>query len=172
MKTAIKIAWRFLTHAKGQSILIAIGIAVGVSVQVFIGSLIAGLQAELVDTAIGRNTQITVTAKTRGGVIKGYQALVEQIEQRLAEGTDPAEISVGLGVTQYVVAVIADDEERSAGSPRPQRKVSRRVPNSKPRIDATTIRMIQRMLAAWILSHVEIAREAGISKGYLFYYFN
>ncbi len=85
MKTAIKIAWRFLTHAKGQSILIAIGIAVGVSVQVFIGSLIAGLQAELVDTAIGRNTQITVTAKTRGGVIKGYQALVEQIEQSQPE---------------------------------------------------------------------------------------
>ncbi len=85
MKTAIKIAWRFLTHAKGQSILIAIGIAVGVSVQVFIGSLIAGLQAELVDTAIGRNTQITVSAKTRGGVIEGYQALVEQIEQSQPE---------------------------------------------------------------------------------------
>ena len=27
MKTAAKIAWRFLTHAKGQSILIAVGIA-------------------------------------------------------------------------------------------------------------------------------------------------
>ena len=57
MKTAAKIAWRFLTHAKGQSILIAVGIAAGVSVQVFIGSLISGLQIELVDTAIGRNTQ-------------------------------------------------------------------------------------------------------------------
>ena len=27
MKTAAKIAWRFLTHAKGQSILIAVGIS-------------------------------------------------------------------------------------------------------------------------------------------------
>lgn len=85
MKTAIKIAWRFLMHAKGQSILIAVGIAVGVSVQVFIGSLIAGLQAELVDTAIGRNTQITVTSQKRGGVIEGYQALVGQIEQSQPE---------------------------------------------------------------------------------------
>ena len=80
MKTAIKIAWRFLTHAKGQSILIAIGIAVGVSVQVFIGSLISGLQAELVDTAIGRNTQITISSSERGGVVEDYQALVQTIE--------------------------------------------------------------------------------------------
>ena len=81
MKTAFTIAWRFLTHAKGQSILIAVGIAVGVSVQVFIGSLIAGLQAELVDTAIGRSSQITVSAAQRGETIEDYQALVERVEQ-------------------------------------------------------------------------------------------
>ena len=81
MKTALKIAWRFLTHAKGQSILIAVGIAVGVSVQVFIGSLIAGLQAELVDNAIGRSSQITVTSAQRGELIDGYQAIVSSIEQ-------------------------------------------------------------------------------------------
>ena len=85
MKTAIKIAWRFLTHAKGQSILIAIGIAVGVSVQVFIGSLISGLQAELVDTAIGRNTQITISSSERGGVVEDYQALVQTIEEAQPE---------------------------------------------------------------------------------------
>ena len=81
MKTAFTIAWRFLMHAKGQSILIAVGIAVGVSVQVFIGSLIAGLQAELVDTAIGRSSQITVSAAQRGEMIEDYQALVERVEQ-------------------------------------------------------------------------------------------
>lgn len=79
MKTAFSIAWRFLTHSKGQSILIAIGIAVGVSVQVFIGSLIAGLQTELVDSAIGRNTQITITSKVRGGQITDYDALAAAI---------------------------------------------------------------------------------------------
>ena len=80
MKTAFKIAWRFLSSSRGQSILIAIGIAVGVSVQVFIGSLIAGLQAELVDTAIGRNTQVTVVPRERGGVVEDYEALVGKIE--------------------------------------------------------------------------------------------
>lgn len=85
MKTALKIAWRFLTHAKGQSILIAIGIAVGVSVQVFIGSLIAGLQAELVDNAIGRSSQITVTSVQRGELINDYQVIVSSIEQAQQE---------------------------------------------------------------------------------------
>ena len=81
MRTAVKIAWRFLNHARGQSILIAIGIAVGVSVQVFIGSLIGGLQAELVDTAIGRSSQITITSAQRGALIDNYQQLTKTIEQ-------------------------------------------------------------------------------------------
>ncbi len=81
MRTAAKIAWRFLTHSKGQSVLIAVGIAVGVSVQVFIGSLISGLQIDLVDTAIGRNTQVTVSAATRGEAVENYQDVVAQITQ-------------------------------------------------------------------------------------------
>ena len=44
MRTAFKIAWRFLASNRGQTILIILGIAIGVSVQVFIGSLIMGLQ--------------------------------------------------------------------------------------------------------------------------------
>ena len=85
MRTAVKIAWRFLNHARGQSILIAIGIAVGVSVQVFIGSLIGGLQAELVDTAIGRSSQITITSAQRGALIDNYQQLTKTIEQAQPE---------------------------------------------------------------------------------------
>ena len=85
MRTAVKIAWRFLNHARGQSILIAIGIAVGVSVQVFIGSLIGGLQAELVDTAIGRSSQITITSTQRGALIDNYQQLTKTIEQAQPE---------------------------------------------------------------------------------------
>lgn len=80
MKTAFKIAWRFLTASKGQSLLIAIGIAVGVSVQVFIGSLISGLQVELVDSAIGRNTQLTVTARDRGDFVEDYQSVAASLE--------------------------------------------------------------------------------------------
>ena len=48
MKLAFQIAWRFLTSAKRQTLIIILGISVGVSVQVFIGSLISGLQASLV----------------------------------------------------------------------------------------------------------------------------
>jgi lipoprotein-releasing system permease protein len=48
--------------AKKQTIVIVLGIAVGVSVQVFIGSLISGLQVDLIDTAVGSTTQITVSS--------------------------------------------------------------------------------------------------------------
>lgn len=60
MKLAIQIAWRFLTSAKKQTLIIILGISVGVSVQVFIGSLISGLQKNLVKTAIGSSSHITV----------------------------------------------------------------------------------------------------------------
>jgi lipoprotein-releasing system permease protein len=60
MKLALGIAWRFLMSAKKQTIVIVLGIAVGVSVQVFIGSLISGLQKDLIDTAIGSTSQITI----------------------------------------------------------------------------------------------------------------
>jgi lipoprotein-releasing system permease protein len=62
MKLAFSIAWRFLMSAKKQTIVIVLGIAVGVSVQVFIGSLISGLQVDLIDTAVGSTTQITVSS--------------------------------------------------------------------------------------------------------------
>lgn len=79
MKTAIKIAWRFLSSNKGQTLLIILGIAIGVSVQVFIGSLITGLQKSLVDTTIGSSSQITVKAKKRSGLIHDQEALMEKI---------------------------------------------------------------------------------------------
>lgn len=60
MKLAFQIAWRFLTSAKRQTLIIILGISVGVSVQVFIGSLISGLQKNLVETAIGSSSHITV----------------------------------------------------------------------------------------------------------------
>jgi lipoprotein-releasing system permease protein len=63
MKLAFNIAWRFLMSAKKQTIVIVLGIAVGVSVQVFIGSLISGLQKDLVDTAIGSTSQLTIQSE-------------------------------------------------------------------------------------------------------------
>lgn len=81
MKLAFKIAWRFLASAKGQTILIIIGIAIGVSVQVFIGSLISGLQKSLLETTIGSSSQITVKAGKRDERITDYQTIIDEIKR-------------------------------------------------------------------------------------------
>jgi lipoprotein-releasing system permease protein len=60
MRLALSIAWRFLMSARRQTLVIILGISVGVSVQVFIGSLIAGLQDDLVDTTIGSTSHVTL----------------------------------------------------------------------------------------------------------------
>jgi len=57
MRLAFSIAMRFLSSSKTQTLLIVLGIAIGVSVQVFIGSLIQGLQKDLVDEARKRIVQ-------------------------------------------------------------------------------------------------------------------
>lgn len=80
MKLALKIAWRFLTSSKGQTILIILGIAIGVSVQVFIGSLIAGLQQSLIDTAVGRSSQITIRPVNRDDRIPDYEAIITKVK--------------------------------------------------------------------------------------------
>ncbi|MBN2539893.1 MAG: ABC transporter permease [Bacilli bacterium] len=77
MKLAFQIAKRFLTSAKRQTIVIILGIAIGVSVQVFIGSLISGLQASLIDSTIGSRSQITITADAN---IANYDSLITDIE--------------------------------------------------------------------------------------------
>jgi lipoprotein-releasing system permease protein len=59
---SFKVALRFLTASKLQTLFIALGIAVGVSVQVFIGSLIQGLQDSLIDSTVGNSSHITITA--------------------------------------------------------------------------------------------------------------
>lgn len=78
MKLAFQIAWRFLTSAKRQTFMIILGISVGVSVQVFIGSLISGLQKNLVETAIGSSSHITVIADNNQ-VIANYEQTMDKM---------------------------------------------------------------------------------------------
>jgi lipoprotein-releasing system permease protein len=80
MKLAFNIAWRFLTSSLGQTILITLGIAIGVSVQVFIGSLISGLQKDLVETTIGSSSQVTVKPKNRESKISNYNTIINKIK--------------------------------------------------------------------------------------------
>lgn len=80
MKLAFKIAVRFLKSNKGQTVLIALGIAVGVSVQIFIGSLIQGLQRDLVDTTIGNSSQITIKSESNDTQITDYKEKLKTIK--------------------------------------------------------------------------------------------
>ncbi len=77
---SFQIAYRFLKSSIGQTILIVIGISVGVSVQVFIGSLIAGLQEDLVNTTIGNSSQITITNADNNLYISNYDDVKTSIE--------------------------------------------------------------------------------------------
>lgn len=82
MKLAFNIAKRFLLSAKKQTIVIILGIAVGVSVQVFIGALISGLQDDLVDTAVGSQSQISIYNEDRSLMVDDYSQIVSQLDQR------------------------------------------------------------------------------------------
>ncbi|MDP3386843.1 MAG: ABC transporter permease [Eubacteriales bacterium] len=73
MRLAFSIALRFLKSGKGQTILIVLGISVGVAVQLFIGSLIQGLQINLVNTTIGNSPQITITPTNTEKTIKDWE---------------------------------------------------------------------------------------------------
>ena len=82
MKLAFSIAKRFLFSAKKQTIVIILGIAVGVSVQVFIGALISGLQDDLVDTAVGSQSQISIYNEDRSLMVDDYSQIIAQLDQR------------------------------------------------------------------------------------------
>jgi len=92
MKLAFKIAWRFLSSSKGQTVLIVLGIAIGVSVQVFIGSLISGLQKSLLATTIGSSSQVTVLPSDRTKRIANYQSVIDIVNKNepLATFVSPA----------------------------------------------------------------------------------
>lgn len=79
MRLGYKIAVRFLKSAKGQTILIILGIAIGVSVQVFIGSLIQGLQKGLVEKTIGNSSQITITSDLSDKNISAYRDIIKDV---------------------------------------------------------------------------------------------
>ena len=91
------------------------------------------------------------------------QAMVTEAERLLGQGIEQAIIAAWLGMSEYVVGVIANDPNRPQGVPRPPTRVNHRIRNARSGIDATTIRMIQRMLDVGILGYAEIAREAGVS---------
>lgn len=90
MLLPIKIALRFLKSAKGQTLLITLGIAIGVSVQIFIGLLIQGLQSSLIDKTIGSASHITL--KTESGYLTDYDKIIDEVKE--IEGIKTASASL------------------------------------------------------------------------------
>jgi lipoprotein-releasing system permease protein len=85
MKLAFQIAWRFLSSAKKQTLIIILGISVGVSVQVFIGSLIGGLQNSLVDATIGSASHITLSVSENDEDLLDYSNIITSLENDFPE---------------------------------------------------------------------------------------
>lgn len=55
-----KVAIRFLKEGKGQTLFILLGITVGVGVMVFLNTLITGLQANMIKTAVGSSPHVWI----------------------------------------------------------------------------------------------------------------
>jgi hypothetical protein len=89
-------------------------------------------------------------------------AIVAEIEELLAAGFISVEIATYFEISRYVVEVIARDDGNRNHSAPPRRRAGFREP--KEQIDFATVRMIERLLSAGLLSHPEIAREIGVSK--------
>jgi len=88
--------------------------------------------------------------------------LVAEAEGLLAQGIQHAAVARRLGVTPYVVGLLAENRHRTACGKTPSRS-PRRIANASRGIDAVTVRKVRRMLAAGVLRQTGIAREAGIS---------
>ncbi len=100
MRLAYDIALRFLRAAKVQTFLIVLGIAIGVSVQIFIGSLIQGLQIDLIDTTIGSQSQITVKNTSGDEQIEDSSSLEKEISSQ--DGVyNVSSVAEGQALLQY-----------------------------------------------------------------------
>ncbi|EDS78379.1 integral membrane protein [Clostridium botulinum C str. Eklund] len=83
MIACIKVAWRFLTKKKLQSLVIILSIAIAVSVQIFIGLLSKGLERTLLFKIVGNAPHITVYSKD--GAINSWQEKIDKLTSKKGE---------------------------------------------------------------------------------------
>jgi len=93
-------------------------------------------------------------------------AVIEEADRLLAEGVDHAVVAARVGITEYVVRVMAEDQGRVGRMP-PADTLGRRILNRQNCVDAATVRMIQRMLDVGWLTRCQIAREVGVSSNFV-----
>lgn len=79
MGFSFKVASRFLSSNKIQTLLIIVGIAIGVSVQIFIGSLINGLQKDLVEKTVGSSPHITISLEKDSEGLTEYNGKTDRL---------------------------------------------------------------------------------------------
>ena len=78
---AFKIAFRFLTHGRTQTILILIGITIAIAIQVYVGLLIGSLQRTLVERTLGNSPHITISSDDDVSTIRRWQQVIYEVEQ-------------------------------------------------------------------------------------------
>ncbi|MDY0235459.1 MAG: ABC transporter permease [Gudongella sp.] len=103
MRLSLQIALRFLKSGKGQTVLIILGISIGVAVQLFIGSLIQGLQINLIDTTIGSSSQITIVPTNDEKIIKDWERAIYEAELFKPEVNKISVAASGPGTLDYEI---------------------------------------------------------------------
>ncbi|MGI6679808.1 MAG: ABC transporter permease [Dehalobacterium sp.] len=101
MRLAFEIALRFLKSGRNQTLLIVLGISVGVAVQIFIGSLIQGLQIDLIDTTIGSTSHITIASKEEGKEIKNWERTVYESQISSSDVKNISPVLDGIATIDY-----------------------------------------------------------------------
>jgi lipoprotein-releasing system permease protein len=85
----LRIALRFLKSSPGQTALIILGISVGIATQIFVGSIIVGLQADLLNTTIGSAAHVTIKAPKESDPVRLTKKMQELFanDPRVKRGT-------------------------------------------------------------------------------------
>ncbi|MFC1912858.1 ABC transporter permease [Chloroflexota bacterium] len=78
---ALRIAVRFLTYGRTQTILILVGITIAIAIQIYVGLLIGSLQRTLVDRTLGDSPHITISSDEDVSTIRRWQQVVHEVEQ-------------------------------------------------------------------------------------------
>lgn len=149
-----QIARRFLWRSKLQSTLIILGIGVGIGTQVFVGSLIASLQASLIDTTVGSSPHVTLEPIDDGERIAYTDALASRLE------SDPAIVAIA---PQQLVSVLARSGD--ASDPLVVRLVERGARDGIYGLDDRIVDGDADPGAGEIVIGLDYAEEAGLEVG-------
>lgn len=97
---SLSVAARFLRSSMGQTTLIVAGIGIGIAVQIFVGSLITGLQADLINATVGSRPHITLLDESG-----------DPVSARLAEtAREEPEVTTAIPVRRFSAIFVQGDD--------------------------------------------------------------